>query len=187
MSFCPNRAQALELFLKYNKSEALIRHAKHVSYVMARFARLFGEDPEKWGAVGILHDIDYEMYPEQHCVKAAEILRGAGVSEEYVRAVVSHGYGLASDVAPESYMEKVLFTIDELTGLVYAASLMRPSKSSLDMEYKSVLKKYKAPNFAAGVDRGVIEKGLEMIGKDLEFVITETIEGIREWERESAG
>jgi len=184
---CPDRKQAMEIFLKYNKSDALIRHAKHVSYVCAHFARLFGEDPEKWGAIGLLHDIDYEMYPEEHCVKAAEILKAEGVCDDYIHSVVSHAYGTASDVAPESYMEKVLYAIDELTGLIYASILMRPSKSAMDLTYKSVIKKYKTPNFAAGVDRGIIEKGLKMIDKDLEFVINETIAAMRELEEEEGG
>lgn len=178
----PNRAEALEIFLKYNTNDALIRHAKHVSYVMAHFAALFGEDTEKWGAIGLLHDIDYELYPNEHCAKALEILRNEDVSEDYIHSVVCHGYGICSDVAPESYMEKMLYTIDELTGLIHATSLMRPSKSTKDLEYKSVLKKYKTPNFAAGVDRELIEKGMALVGKDLEYLITETINGMRTME-----
>ena len=176
----PTREEALALLQEYNKSDALIKHALSVEGVMRRFARIYGEDEEKWGIIGLLHDIDYEKYPSEHCVKAAEILDEQGYPEEYIHAVVSHGYGLCSDVEPQHIMEKVMFTIDELTGLITAAALMRPSKSVMDLEYKSVNKKYKTPSFAAGVDRNVIAQGCEMLGKDLQFVIEETIQGMRE-------
>jgi predicted hydrolase (HD superfamily) len=139
-----------------------------------------GEDEEKWGAVGLMHDIDYQMFPDQHCIKAREILTEHGVDDEYIHAIMSHGYGLCCDVKPEHVMEKVLFTIDELTGLITACAIMRPSRSVLDLELKSVMKKYKAHGFAAGVNREVIEKGAAMLNMDLDYVITETIAGMRE-------
>jgi predicted hydrolase (HD superfamily) len=139
-----------------------------------------GEDEEKWGAVGLMHDIDYQMFPDQHCIKAREILTEHGVDDEYIHAIMSHGYGMCCDVKPEHVMEKVLFTIDELTGLITACAIMRPSRSVLDLELKSVMKKYKAHGFAAGVNREVIEQGAAMLNMDLDYVITETIAGMRE-------
>jgi predicted hydrolase (HD superfamily) len=147
---------------------------------MRHFARLLGEDEEKWGAVGLMHDIDYQMFPDQHCIKAREILTEHGVDDEYIHAIMSHGYGLCCDVKPEHVMEKVLYTIDELTGLITACAIMRPSRSVMDLELKSVMKKYKAHGFAAGVNREVIEKGAAMLNMDLDYVITETIAGMRE-------
>jgi len=176
----PTRDEAFALLKRYNESDALIKHALSVEGVMRRFARIFGEDEEKWGIIGLLHDIDYEKYPEEHCKAAVEILKSQDYPEEYIHAVTSHGYGLCSDVKPEHVMERVMFTIDELTGLITAAALMRPSKSVMDLEYKSVIKKYKTPSFAAGVDRNVIAQGCEMLGKDLQFVIEQTIQGMRE-------
>ena len=176
----PTREDAFALLKEYNKNDALIKHALSVEGVMRRFARIYGEDEEKWGIIGLLHDIDYEKYPDEHCTKAVEILSARGYPEAYIHAVVSHGYGSCSDVPPAHIMEKVLFTIDELTGLITAAALMRPSKSVMDLEYKSVHKKYKTPSFAAGVDRNVIAQGCEMLGKDLQYVIEETILGMRE-------
>ena len=176
----PTREEAFALLKEYNESDALIKHALSVEGVMRRFARIFGEDEEKWGIIGLLHDIDYEKYPTEHCKKAVEILKSRDYPEEYIHAVTSHGYGLCSDVKPEHIMERVMFTIDELTGLITAAALMRPSKSVMDLEYKSVNKKYKTPSFAAGVDRNVIAQGCEMLGKDLQFVIEQTIQGMRE-------
>ena len=176
----PTRDEALALLKEYNESDALIKHALSVEGVMRRFARIYGEDEDKWGVIGLLHDIDYEKYPDEHCKKAVEILRGRGYPEDYIRAVASHGYGLCSDVKPEHIMEKVLYAIDELTGLITAAALMRPSKSVMDLEYKSVNKKYKTPSFAAGVDRNVIAQGCLMLDKDLQYVIEETIQGMRE-------
>jgi putative nucleotidyltransferase with HDIG domain len=151
-----------------------------VEGVMRRFAGELGEDIEKWGAIGLLHDIDYERHPDEHCKKAAEILAAHGVDDECIHAVCSHGYGICSDIKPEHVMEKVLYAIDELTGLVGAAAIMRPSKSVMDLEYKSVMKKYKSPNFAAGVDRSVIERGAGWLGYDIKFLIDETIQGMRE-------
>jgi putative nucleotidyltransferase with HDIG domain len=180
MGAVPSRTEAYEMLLRYNKNPALIKHALAVEAVMRRFARNLGEDEEKWGVVGLLHDIDYELHPDQHCVKAVEILRGEGVGEEVIHAVCSHGYGICTDVEPVHVMEKVLFTIDELTGLINAAAIMRPSKSVMDLECKSVMKKYKSPNFAAGVDRSIIEKGAGWLGYDLKHVIDETILGMRD-------
>jgi len=178
----PTKKEAINLLKKYNESEALIRHGINVSFVMEHFAKLMGEDVEQWGVIGLLHDLDYEKYPEEHCKKVVELLKDEGVCDEYITSVVSHGYGLCADVKPEHEMEKVLYAIDELTGLINAAALMRPSKSVMDIEYKSVIKKYKNPSFAAGVDRNVIEKGCEMMGKDLQYVIDQVILGMRDAE-----
>ncbi|MCL2618553.1 MAG: HDIG domain-containing protein [Defluviitaleaceae bacterium] len=175
----PARDEAFALLKSYNDSEALVKHALAVEGVMRHYAAKYGEDVEKWGVVGLLHDLDYEKFPEQHCAKSAEILREHDVDEEVVRAVVSHGYGICSDVKPEHIMEKVLYTTDELTGLINAAALMRPSKSVMDIEYKSVIKKYKTPSFAAGVDRSVIENGCVMLGTDLQSTIEEVILAMR--------
>ncbi|MDV3427340.1 MAG: hydrolase [Bacillota bacterium] len=175
------RNEAWELLNEYNKTEYLIKHALTVEGVMRYFARLLGEeDIEKWGVIGLLHDLDYEMYPDQHCIMVQSIMREKGIDEEYIHAVVSHGYDLTVDVKPEHKMEKVLYTIDELCGLITAAAIMRPSKSVLDLEVKSVKKKYKTPKFAAGVSRDVIQKGLDMLGWDLDYVIEHTINGMRE-------
>jgi putative nucleotidyltransferase with HDIG domain len=176
----PTRAEAWELFKKYNQSESLMKHALAVEGVMRYMARKYGEDEEKWGIVGLVHDLDYEKYPDQHCRKTEEILRGEGWPEEYIRAVVSHGWGIVSDVKPESLMERVLYAVDELTGLVVTSALVRPSRSVLDMKAKSVKKKWKDKRFAAGVDRSVIERGAEMLGVDLGDLITDTIMGMRE-------
>jgi putative nucleotidyltransferase with HDIG domain len=176
----PTRTEAYELLCKYNDSPALITHAFAVEAVMRHFARLLGEDEEKWGVVGLMHDIDYQMFPDQHCIKAKEILTERGVDDDYIHAIMSHGYGLCCDVKPELVMEKFLFTTDELTGLINACAIMRPSKSVLDLELKSVKKKYKDHRFAAGVNREVIEKGAAMLNMDLDYVITETIAGMRE-------
>lgn len=176
----PDREQALAIFRKHNDSEALVRHALAVEGVMRHFSSLFpGSDPNLWGVVGILHDIDYARFPEQHCQKAPELLRAEEVDEGVIRAVVSHGYGMCSDVRPESDLEKVLYTIDELTGLIHAAALMRPNRSVLDMELKSLKKKFKTPSFAAGVDRDVIVRGAEMLGMDLDTVLCEVLEGMK--------
>lgn len=174
------REKALALLKEHNQNEALIRHAQHVEAVMRYFAREASEDEAYWGAVGLLHDLDYERYPERHCVKSAELLAAAGYDEVFIRAVVSHGWGVVSDVKPEVYMEKVLFTIDELTGLIYAAALMRPSKSVMDIEPPSVKKKFKDKAFAAGVDREIIRKGCDMLGAELDEVIRRCIAGMRE-------
>ena len=153
----PTREEAWKLLNEYNKSDALLKHGLAVEGVMRHFAEINGEDTEKWGVIGLLHDLDYEMYPEKHCVKTAEIMRENDIDEDYIHAVCSHGWGLCCDVEPVEKMEKVLYTIDELTGLINAACLMRPSKSVLDIEVKSVKKKFKSSGFAAGVNREVIQ------------------------------
>ena len=176
----PAREEALALLRQYNKNESLIKHAMAVEGVMRYIARKRGEDEEKWGVIGLIHDLDYEQFPDQHCKKTEEILKENKWPEEYVRAVVSHGWGICSDVKPESDMEKVLYAIDELTGLVVTSALVRPSKSVMDMKTKSVKKKWKQKQFAAGVDRSIIEKGAEMLGVELSELITDTIMGMRE-------
>ncbi|MGM9972457.1 MAG: HDIG domain-containing metalloprotein [Clostridiaceae bacterium] len=176
----PNREEAMELLKEYTKSEALITHAMTVEGVMRHFSRLLGEDEDKWGVIGLLHDLDYELYPEQHCIKVQEIMRERDMDEDYIHAVASHGYGICCDIEPVHIMEKVLYTIDELTGLITAAAIMRPSKSVMDLELKSVKKKYKSKNFAAGVNREVIESGAKMLNMDLNYIIEETIQGMRE-------
>ncbi|HZW83501.1 MAG TPA: HDIG domain-containing protein, partial [Candidatus Deferrimicrobium sp.] len=147
------REKAMSVLKEYNKSEALLRHGIAVEAVMRFFAAKVGEDVDYWGTVGLLHDVDYEMYPDEHCKKAPELLKAAGYDEAFIYAVISHGHGLVVDAEPTLYMEKVLFTIDELTGLIGAAALMRPSKSVMDIEVKSVKKKFKDKHFAAGVNR----------------------------------
>ena len=177
--FKPNRQQAFELLKKYNQNESLIRHALTVEAVMVHFAELLGEDTEKWGIVGLIHDLDYEMYPEEHCKKSREILKVQNWPEDYIHAVESHGWKICTDVEPREKMEQVLYTIDELTGLIAATALMRPSKSILDLEVKSVKKKWKQKSFAAGVNRDIIEEGAQMLGMDLDKVIAETIKGMQ--------
>jgi predicted hydrolase (HD superfamily) len=175
----PTRDEALALLMQYNRSEGLIVHALAVEGVMRHFAGKFGGDPDVWGIVGLVHDLDYEQYPDHHCRKSREILEENNWPEEYIRAVVSHGWGICSDVPPESKMEQVLYAIDELTGLVSAAALVRPSRSVMDLTTKSVRKKWKDKRFAAGVDRGIIEAGARMLDMDINDLITETIEGMR--------
>ncbi len=175
----PTRDEAFALLRRYNQSESLVKHALSVEAVMRHFASLYQEDVEKWGIIGLVHDLDYEQFPEQHCTMTRQILEGERWLEEYIRAVVSHGWGICSDTEPVHIMEKVLFTIDELTGLVTAAVLVRPSRSILDLEVKSVRKKWNIKGFAAGANREVIEKGAQMMEKDLEFVIGETIAGMK--------
>jgi len=175
----PNREEALQLLKEFNKNESLIKHGLTVEAVMRHFADLFGEDKEKWGIIGLIHDIDYEMFPDQHCIKAREILSERGWPEDYIHAVQSHGWKICVDVEPVEKMEKVLYTIDELTGLIAATALMRPSRSILDMEVKSVKKKWKQKSFAAGVNREVIEEGAVLLGMDLDKVIEETIKGMQ--------
>lgn len=176
----PTRTEAYELLKKYNKSQSLITHALAVEAVMIHFAELLGEeDKEKWGIIGLIHDIDYEMYPEEHCKKAREILMENNYPEEYIHAVESHGWGICVDVEPVKTMEKVLYTIDELTGLITATVLLRPSKSIHDLEIKSVKKKWKQKGFAAGVNREVIQKGAEMLGMDMDTIIGETIKSMQ--------
>ena len=176
----PTREEALALLKKYNKNESLIKHALAVEGVMRYMARKRGADEEKWGVIGLIHDLDYEQFPDQHCKKTEEILKENDWPEEYIRAAVSHGWGICTDVKPESDMEKVLYAIDELTGLVVTSALVRPSKSVMDMKAKSVKKKWKQKQFAAGVDRSIIEKGAEMLGVELSEIITDTIMGMRE-------
>ena len=175
----PSREAALELLKEFNKNDSLIKHALTVEAVMRHFAGFLEKNEEKWGTIGLLHDIDYEMYPEQHCIKAKEILSERGWPEEYIHAVQSHGWKLCCDVEPIKKMEKVLYTIDELTGLIAATAVMRPSKSILDMEVKSVKKKWKQKSFAAGVNREVIEEGAELLGMEMDKAIEETIKGMQ--------
>jgi predicted hydrolase (HD superfamily) len=176
-----SREAAFELLKKYNKDPFHLQHGLTVEGVMRYFADTlgYGEDVEYWGIVGLLHDIDFELYPTEHCIKAPELLREAGVGEDIIHAVCSHGYELTVDVKPEHEMEKVLYAVDELTGLIWAAALMRPSKSVQDMELKSVKKKYKSANFAAGCSRAVIERGADMLGWELNDLIQRTIEAMR--------
>jgi putative nucleotidyltransferase with HDIG domain len=176
----PTHEQAIDLLRQYNKSESLLRHAFAVEAVMRYMARKSGEDEEKWGTIGLVHDLDYELYPEQHCKMTEKILRENNWPEEYIRAVLSHGWELASDVEPVSKLEKTIYAIDELTGLVATSALVRPSKSVLDMEARSVRKKWNDKRFAAGVDRNVIEKGAAMLGVSLDELITDCIMGMRE-------
>ncbi len=176
----PTRDEAFALLKQYNQNEALIKHALAVEGVMRYCARKRGQDVEKWGVIGLVHDLDYEQFPTQHCHKSGAILREHNWPEEYIRAVLSHGWGICTDVQPQSDLEKTLFTMDELTGLVAATALVRPSKSVLDMEPKSVKKKWKEKSFAAGVNREVIEKGAAMLGVDLNELIGDAILGMRE-------
>ena len=174
------RETAYAILKEYTGNESLIRHALAVEAVMLHFARLLGaEDTEKWAITGLLHDFAYERYPDEHCTIAGSILLQRSWPQEYIRAVQSHGWKICSDVEPVSLMEKVLYTIDELTGLVAAAALVRPSKSVLDLEVKSVMKKWNQKNFAAGVDRQVIEEGAAMLDMSLEHITRETINGMR--------
>jgi predicted hydrolase (HD superfamily) len=180
MEKVPNRSEALALFKEYNQSDSLFKHALAVEAVMAHFAELFNEpEPGKWGIIGLVHDLDYEKYPEQHCKKVREILEARGWPESYIRAIQSHGWGLCSEVEPFEKMEQVLYTIDELTGLIVAAVLVRPSKSIFELEVKSVKKRWKEKSFAAGVNRQIIEAGAMKLGMDLDKVIAETILGMK--------
>jgi len=180
MSNYPSRDEAWKILTKYVTTDHLQRHVLTVEGVMRHFAPLYNEDPELWGLIGMLHDIDFELYPDEHLQHAPRILREEGFDEEFIHAVLSHGYGICSDTEPETNAEKVLFTIDELTGLIYACALMRPSKSVMDLEVKSVKKKFKSPAFAANVNRQVILDGAERLGMPLDDVIRETILGMRE-------
>lgn len=175
----PTRDEALQLLRAYTDSESLIRHGLAVEAVMRHFARLRGGDEDKWGIVGLVHDLDWEKFPEQHCRKTEEILRNNDWPEEYIRAVVSHGWGICTDVEPTSEMEQVLYAVDELTGLVATAALVRPSKSVMDLEAKSVKKKWKDKRFAAKIDRAIIDRGAVMLGMERGELITETILGMR--------
>ena len=176
-----SREAAIELLKKYNKDPFHLQHAYTVEGVMRWYAVElgYGEDVDFWGLVGLLHDIDFEEYPEQHCIKAPELLREGGVGEQMIHAICSHAYGLSTDIAPEHEMEKVLFAADELTGLIWATALMRPSKSCQDMELKSLKKKYKNKAFAAGCSREVIERGAEHLGWELEVLQQRTLDAMK--------
>lgn len=173
------RDDAWNLLCRYNKEDFHLKHALAVEAVMRHFAALRGGDPDEWGTLGLIHDLDFEMFPEEHCKKQQQLMAEAGVDPVLIRAAASHGFGLCCDIEPQSEMEKVLYTIDELTGLISAAVLMRPSRSILDIETKSVKKKFKTKGFAAGVDRSVIEDGAARLGMNLDEVIGETILGMR--------
>ncbi len=176
----PTREEALELLKEYNQSDGLVKHALAVEGVMRYMARKYDQDEEKWGIIGLVHDLDYERYPEQHCAKTKQILTQQGWPNDWIRAVMSHAWGMATDVEPKSLIEKVLYAIDELTGLVVATALVRPSKSVLDMKVKSLKKKWKDKRFAAGVDRTVVEKGAGMLGVELAELFQDVIMGMRE-------
>lgn len=178
------RAEALTLLRKYNKEPFHILHGLTVEGVMRWFAKElgFGEEEEYWAVTGLLHDIDFEQWPEEHCKKAPELLAEAGVGEDLIHSVCSHGYGLCCEVKPEHLMEKVLFTVDELTGLIGAAARMRPSRSVMDMEVSSLKKKFKDKRFAAGCSREVIKEGCQMLGWELEDLFAKTIEAMRSCE-----
>ncbi len=179
MTWTCSREQALDILTQHVKAEHLVRHALTVEAVMRYFAEMYGEDAEKWGVIGLLHDIDFEKYPEQHCHKVRELLDPHGFPEEYLHAIESHGYGLVNDVEPVERMEKVLFATDELTGLIAATALMRPSRSVLDLELSSVKKKWKTKGFAAGVNRDVVLQGAAMLDMDIDELITHTIKGMQ--------
>ena len=181
MKACPDRAAALALLRKYNQESFHVRHALTVEAVMRWYAETlgYGEDAEFWATVGLLHDVDFEQWPEEHCRKAPELLAEIGCSEEFVHAVCCHGYGLCSDVEPVHEMEKVLFASDELTGLIGAAALMRPSKSVEDMELSSLKKKFKDKKFAAGCSRDVIRQGAELLGWELDTLLDRTLQAMR--------
>ncbi len=178
----PTREEALALLHEYNENPALINHALAVEAVMRYIARKRGHarEEEKWGVIGLVHDLDYERFPERHCAKSGEILAERDWPEEYIRAVISHGWGICSDVEPRSELEKTLFAIDELTGLATACALVRPSRSVMDLEVRSVKKKWKEKSFAAGADRETILKGAAMLGVELNELIHDTIMGMRE-------
>lgn len=181
MVYSMNREEAWNLLTEYNQDEFHLEHAEIVGKTLRYFAGKLGYEEEQdfWEVVGILHDLDFERYPEQHCIKEQEILRERGVDERIIHAVASHGYALTVDIKPEHEMEKVLYAVDELTGLIGAVAIMRPSKSVQDLELKSVKKKYKSKNFAAGCSREVIERGAQMLGWELDDLITQTIEALR--------
>ena len=176
----PSRDEALTLLKEYTKTESLVKHGLAVEAVMRHFARARGGNEEKWGIVGLVHDLDWDQFPEEHCKKTEEILRENNWPEEYIRAVISHGWGICTEVKPESEMEKVLYAVDELTGLVTTAALVRPSKSVMDLEAKSVKKKWKDKRFAAKIDRSIIDRGAEMLGMERGELISKTILGMRD-------
>jgi len=175
----PTRADAWALLNKYVSRASLLRHSVAVEASMRHFAAKYGEDVEKWGAVGLLHDLDYELYPEEHCRKTPELLEAEGYPGEWGRHIISHGWKICADVEPTHRMEMVLYTVDQLTGLIAATALMRPSKSVLDLPVKSVKKKWKDKAFAANVDRAVIQRGVDLLGVELDEIIAETIAALR--------
>lgn len=177
--YIPNREDAYKLLEKHIKDESLINHSLMVEATMAHFAEKFDEDVEKWRTIGLIHDLDFEEHPQQHCQMTKAILEEENWPDDYIRGVLSHGYGICTDVEPVHIMEKVIFTIDELTGLIYATAIMRPSRSLDDLTVKSVKKKWKQKSFAQGVNREVISKGIDMLPMELEEVIQETIEGMK--------
>lgn len=174
-----SREVAFNVLNKYTKSNNLIKHALVVEAVMRHFAKLYNEDIEKWGIVGLIHDIDYEMYPDEHCTKCVDIMKENGFNEEYIYSVQSHGYNICSNVKPVHKMEMVLYTIDELTGLITAIALMKPNKSLNEVDLESVKKKWNKKGFAGGVNRDIIESGAVMLGEDLDYIIVETINGMK--------
>ena len=176
----PTRADALALLLEYNETASLINHGKAVEAVMRHMARKHNADEEQWGVIGLVHDLDYERFPQTHCQQTKAILEENSWPAEYVRAVLSHGWGICTDIEPLNLLEKTLYTIDELSGFVTACALVRPSKSVLDLEVKSVRKKWKQKSFAAGVDRQVVERGIEMLGTDFDTVTGDIIEALRQ-------
>lgn len=185
MNKIPTRDEAWELLTRYNKDEFHLKHARVVEGVMKHFTKKLGyeKEIEFWGLVGLLHDLDFGMYPQEHCIKTQEIMREEGLDERLIHAVASHGYGICVDIKPEHEMERVLYAVDELTGLIGAVAIMRPSKSYMDLELSSVRKKYKTPKFAAGCSREVIEKGAALLGWDLDRLMEDTIIALREVEQ----
>ena len=181
MGYIPNIEEAREILKKYNKEEFHLKHGEIVSGVMKYFAKEYDPSREEfWAVVGMLHDLDFEMYPDEHCVKGQEIMKGLNLDEKLISAAMSHGYGCTGvEIEPKEVMEKVLYAVDELTGLIGAVAIMRPSKSVDDLGLKSVKKKYKSPAFAAGCSREIIQKGADMLGWDLDDLITRTIAAMR--------
>ena len=180
----PTYEKALDLFKRYNQSESLYKHAIAVQAVMEYFAKKHNEDPEKWGMIGLLHDLDYEQYPEQHCTMTRNIMENEEWPEDYNRAILSHGWGICSETKPEHIMEKVLYATDELTGLIVTSVLVRPDKNINELKVKSVMKKWKDKRFAAGVDRSIILKGAEMLEMEVRQLVEETIEAMKKVDTE---
>ena len=176
----PTREEALKLLHRYNENDSLRKHAYAVEGVMRYMAKKRGEDVEKWGIIGLIHDLDYEKFPDQHCSKTKEILEENAWPQEYIHAAISHGWGICSEVEPQTELEKLLYAIDELTGLVVTTALVRPSKSVMDVNVKSVKKKWNDKRFAAGVDRAIIEKGAKMLQVEVDELIEDTIKGMQE-------
>jgi len=179
-----NREEAYKILEKYNSNKNLIKHGIAVEGVMKHFAGINNEDVEYWGNVGLLHDVDYEKYPDEHCKKCVEILESENVKPDMIRSIQSHGYGLCADIKPEKTMEKVLFTIDELTGLIVAVALMRPNKTIAEVDLESVKKKWNKTGFASGANREVIQKGADMLGWELDYVIEQTLAGMKKIAKE---